>query len=166
MRELPQSNDERLVIGPEGFSDAGAYRLRDDLLIVQSLDFFPPLVDDPFVFGQIAAANSISDVYAMGGTPIACLNLVSFPSNFVSSDVRVSGSPIRSASIVGPGGVAGSSYDPADGADGCSAGRDKGYHGAGSAGSGQLSAMNTRCCLPSNAIESPTTRLERSSPCQ
>ena len=79
MRELPKSNDPNLVVGAEGFSDAGVYRLRDDLLIVQSLDFFPPLVDDPFLFGQIAAANSLSDIYAMGGTPVTALNIVGFP---------------------------------------------------------------------------------------
>ena len=55
------------------------YRLRDDLAIVQTTDFFPPLVDDPFTFGQIAAANSLSDCYAMGATPITCLNIVGFP---------------------------------------------------------------------------------------
>lgn len=55
------------------------YKLRDDLAIVQTADFFPPLVDDPFTFGQIAAANSLSDCYAMGATPITCLNIVGFP---------------------------------------------------------------------------------------
>jgi len=72
------SND-RLVVGVDNFSDAGVFRLRDDLLIVQSVDFFPPLVDDPFIFGQIAAANSMSDVFAMGGKPTTALNIVSFP---------------------------------------------------------------------------------------
>ena len=79
MRDLPKFEDENLVVGTEGFSDAGAYRLRDDLLIVQSLDFFPPLVDDPFLFGQIAAANSLSDIYAMGATPTTVMNIVGFP---------------------------------------------------------------------------------------
>jgi selenide,water dikinase len=79
VRDLPKFDDPNLIVGAEGFSDAGAYRLRDDLLIVQSLDFFPPLVDDPFVFGQIAAANSLSDIYAMGGRPITALNIVGFP---------------------------------------------------------------------------------------
>jgi selenide, water dikinase len=66
-------------VGPEHFSDAGVYRLRPDLAIVQTVDFFPPIVDDPFVFGQIAAANSLSDCYAMGATPVTCLNIVGFP---------------------------------------------------------------------------------------
>ena len=79
MQGLPVFEDPNLVVGAEGFSDAGVYRLRDDLLIVQSLDFFPPLVDDPFLFGQIAAANSLSDVYAMGARPTTALNIVGFP---------------------------------------------------------------------------------------
>ncbi|MCA9211773.1 MAG: selenide, water dikinase SelD [Planctomycetales bacterium] len=79
VRDLPKFEDENLVVGTEGFSDAGAYRLRDDLLIVQSLDFFPPLVDDPFLFGQIAAANSLSDIYAMGAAPTTVMNIVGFP---------------------------------------------------------------------------------------
>ena len=79
MQGLPKFEDPNLLVGAEGFSDAGAYRLRDDLLIIQSLDFFPPLVDDPFVFGQIAAANSLSDIYAMGARPTTALNIVGFP---------------------------------------------------------------------------------------
>lgn len=79
VRGLPRFDDPNLVVGPEGFSDAGVYRLRDDLLIVQSVDFFPPLVDDPFTFGQIAAANSLSDIYAMGASPTTALNIVGFP---------------------------------------------------------------------------------------
>ncbi len=79
VRNLPKFDDPNLIVGAEGFSDAGVYRLRDDLLILQSLDFFPPLVDDPFVFGQIAAANSLSDIYAMGGRPVTALNIVGFP---------------------------------------------------------------------------------------
>ena len=66
-------------MGPEHFSDAGVYRLRPDLAIVQTVDFFPPIVDDPFTFGQIAAANSLSDCYALGATPVTCLNIVGFP---------------------------------------------------------------------------------------
>ena len=69
MQDLPVFQHPDLIVGPEGFSDAGVFRLRDDLLIVQSLDFFPPLVDDPFLFGQIAAANALSDLYAMGARP-------------------------------------------------------------------------------------------------
>ena len=79
MRGLPTFDDPNLVVGTEHFSDAGVYRLRDDLLIVQSVDFFPPLVDDPFVFGQIAVANSLSDIYTMGARPTTALNIVGFP---------------------------------------------------------------------------------------
>jgi selenide,water dikinase len=79
VRGLPKFTDPNLIVGAESFSDSGVYRLRDDLYIVQTLDFFPPLVDDPFVFGQIAAANSLSDVYAMGAKPITAMNIVGFP---------------------------------------------------------------------------------------
>ncbi len=87
MRGLPKFADENLIVGTEGFSDASVYRLRDDLYIVQSLDFFPPLVDDPYLFGQIAAANSLSDIYAMGARPITALNIVGFPDDQLSLDV-------------------------------------------------------------------------------
>ena len=79
MQGLPSFDDPNLLVGTEHFSDAGVYRLADDLAMVQSVDFFPPLVNDPFVFGQIAAANSMSDVYAMGGRPVTALNIVGFP---------------------------------------------------------------------------------------
>jgi selenide,water dikinase len=68
-----------VLVGFQGSDDAGVYRLRDDLAIVQTVDFFTPIVDDPFAFGQIAAANALSDVYAMGGEPVSALNLVAFP---------------------------------------------------------------------------------------
>src|SRR2546423_6359312 len=68
-----------LLIGLEGPDDAAVYRLTDDLAIVQTIDFFPPVVDDPYVYGQIAAANALSDVYAMGGEPKTVLNLVAYP---------------------------------------------------------------------------------------
>lgn len=87
MRGLPKFADANLIVGPEGFSDAGVYRLRDDLLIVQSLDFFPPLVDDPFVYGQIAAANSLSDIYTMGARPVTALNIVGFPDDQLPLDI-------------------------------------------------------------------------------
>ncbi len=71
--------DPDLLVGCGVPDDAGVYRLRPDLAIVQTLDFFTPVVDDPYRFGQIAAANSLSDVYAMGGNPITALNIVAFP---------------------------------------------------------------------------------------
>ncbi len=87
MRDLPKPNDERLIVGAEGFSDAGVFEIAPDLLLVQSLDFFAPLVDDPYVFGQIAAANSLSDVFAMGGVPVTALNIVCFPDDKLGLDV-------------------------------------------------------------------------------
>ena len=87
MQGLPAFDHPDLLIGTDGSSDAGAFRLRDDLIILQSLDFFPPLVDDPFLFGQIAAANSLSDIYAMGGTPRTALNIVGFPDDQLELEV-------------------------------------------------------------------------------
>lgn len=77
--ELPQRQHPDLLVGIETSDDAGVYRLRDDLALIQTLDFFTPIVDDPYIFGQIAAANSLSDVYAMGGTPLTAMNIVAFP---------------------------------------------------------------------------------------
>jgi len=70
-----------LIVGLENPDDAGVYKLTDDIAIVQTVDFFTPIVDDPFTFGQIAAANSLSDIYAMGGKPVTAMNIVSFPLN-------------------------------------------------------------------------------------
>ncbi len=89
LRELPRIDDPNLLVSPERLDDAGVYKLRDDLAIVQTVDFFPPLVDDPFVFGQISAANSLSDVYAMGGTPVSCLNIVGFPDDKLPIEILV-----------------------------------------------------------------------------
>jgi selenide,water dikinase len=68
-----------LIVGLEHPDDAGVYKLTDDIAIVQTVDFFTPIVDDPFAFGQIAAANSLSDIYAMGGKPVTAMNIVAFP---------------------------------------------------------------------------------------
>ena len=76
---LPPITDPNVLVGPETCDDAGVYRLTDGLGLVQTVDFFTPIVDDPRAFGQIAAANSLSDVYAMGGRPIAMLSIVGFP---------------------------------------------------------------------------------------
>ena len=72
-------SDPRLIVGRETFDDAGVFVLSDDLALVQTVDFFAPIVDDPYLFGQIAAANALSDVYAMGGEPVTALNIVGFP---------------------------------------------------------------------------------------
>lgn len=71
--------DPNLLVGLERADDAGVYKISDELALVQTVDFFPPMVDDPFSFGQIAAANALSDVYAMGGTPRTAMNIVAFP---------------------------------------------------------------------------------------
>jgi selenide, water dikinase len=78
---LPRTQDPNLLVGTETHDDAGVYRLTPDIALVQTLDFFPPVVDDPYIYGQIAATNSLSDVYAMGGKPLTALNLVGFPDN-------------------------------------------------------------------------------------
>lgn len=79
VQRLPAWLHPDLLVGPERFSDAGIYRIAPDIAIVQSVDFFPPVVDDPYIYGQIAAANAISDIYAMGGQPRTALNIVGFP---------------------------------------------------------------------------------------
>lgn len=76
---LARQTDPRLLVGHETFDDAGVFRIADDFALVQTVDFFAPVVDDPFTFGQVAAANALSDVYAMGGEPITALSIVGFP---------------------------------------------------------------------------------------
>ena len=80
LAKLPKFQDENLLVGFDSSDDAAVYKVREDLAIVQTVDFFPPMVDDPYVFGQIAATNSLSDVYAMGSTPATAMNLICFPS--------------------------------------------------------------------------------------
>jgi selenide,water dikinase len=79
VRGLPTQQDERLLVGSSTGDDAAVFRVSDDVAIVQTLDFFTPLVDDPYDFGRIAAANALSDVYAMGGRPLTAMNIVAFP---------------------------------------------------------------------------------------
>lgn len=74
-------SDPNLIVGMERGDDAGVYKLREDLAIIQTLDFFTPIVDDPYTFGQVAVANSLSDVYAMGGKPVVAMNIICFPIN-------------------------------------------------------------------------------------
>jgi selenide,water dikinase len=76
---LARHADPRLLVGRETFDDAGVFLLSEDVALVQTVDFFAPIVDDPYTFGQIAAANALSDVYAMGGEPLTALNIVGFP---------------------------------------------------------------------------------------
>jgi selenide, water dikinase len=76
---LPRPLDPRVLVGTENADDAGVVRLTDDLALVQTVDFFTPIVDDPYAFGRIAATNALSDIYAMGGLPVSALNLVAYP---------------------------------------------------------------------------------------
>ena len=73
LRAMPRDANPNVLVGFETADDAGVYRLRGDLALVQTVDFFTPIVDDPFTYGAIAAANSLSDVYAMGGQPVSAL---------------------------------------------------------------------------------------------
>jgi selenide,water dikinase len=79
LQHLPAADPSKLLVGPSTLDDAGVVRLTDELALVQTVDFFPPIVDEPRAYGQIAAANSLSDVYAMGGTPHSCLSVVGWP---------------------------------------------------------------------------------------
>ena len=79
--------DERLLVGLESADDAGFFRLDDERALVQTVDLFPPMVDDPYCFGQIAAANAFSDIYAMGGRPLTAMNLVAFPINCLEPEI-------------------------------------------------------------------------------
>lgn len=85
--ELPVESHPSLLVGMESSDDAGVYKLNDEVALVQTLDFFTPIVDDPYDFGCIAAANSLSDVYAMGGMPVTAMNIVCFPIKEMSKDV-------------------------------------------------------------------------------
>ncbi len=87
LRQLPRVSDPNLLVGHDHFDDAGVFRLDDETALVQTLDFFPPPVDDPFAFGQIAAANALSDVYAMGGHPLTALNIVGFPDKELPAEI-------------------------------------------------------------------------------
>jgi len=87
LSNVPVLPDPRLLVGRETYDDAGVFMLSDDLALVQTVDFFAPIVDDPYLFGQIAAANALSDVYAMGGEPLTALNIVAFPSGQLPLEV-------------------------------------------------------------------------------
>jgi selenide,water dikinase len=87
LRGLELIKDPNVIVGLEDIDDAGVYRLSDKLALIQTIDYFTPIVDDPYTFGQIAAANALSDVYAMGGKPITALNVVCFPSKTMDLSV-------------------------------------------------------------------------------
>ena len=79
LSKLPRQSNENVIVGFDTADDAGVFRLSDDLALVQTLDFFTPVADDPDIYGQVAAVNSLNDVYAMGGTPISALSIVCYP---------------------------------------------------------------------------------------
>lgn len=100
----PQETNPNVLVGLGTSDDAGVYKINDDTAIVQTTDFFTPIVDDPYDFGQIAAANAISDVYAMGGTPITALNIVAFPiatleNNILADILRGAGDKLKEAGV-------------------------------------------------------------------
>jgi selenide,water dikinase len=87
LRQLPTLRDPNVLVGSASADDAGVYRLTSGRALVQTVDFFTPIVDDPFCYGQIAAANAISDIYAMGGRPLTALNIMGIPTDLVSNAV-------------------------------------------------------------------------------
>jgi selenide, water dikinase len=113
VRELPIPHDDRLLVGSSTGDDAAVFALRDDLALVQTVDFFTPIVDDPFDFGRIAAANALSDIYAMGATPLTGLNLVAFPLGQLGGDVlrRILEGGLATAAAAGCTIVGGHSID-------------------------------------------------------
>ena len=86
VRHLRNTSDPRLLVGVEAGDDAGVLKLSDDLALVQTVDYITPISDDPYEFGQVASANSLSDVYAMGGTPISVLNVCAFPEKGIAQE--------------------------------------------------------------------------------
>src|SRR3970040_1036995 len=81
LRQLPKVEDKNLIAGTEHADDAGVYKLTGELAVINTVDFFPPIIDDPYTFGQISGANALSDVYAMGGVPRLAMNIVAFPAS-------------------------------------------------------------------------------------
>jgi selenide,water dikinase len=114
LARLPQGPaDENLLVGYDSRDDAAVYRVSDDLAIVQTLDFFPPMVEDPYTFGKIAAANALSDIYAMGGEVKTALNIVCFPETM---DLNILGEILRGGQekVVEAGGILAGGHSIAD----------------------------------------------------
>ena len=89
VNHLPEYPNERVLVGPKTFADAGIYKIGDDMATVSTLDFFTPVVNNPYDYGQIAAANALSDVYAMGGKPLTAMNILCYPTKSLDRDVVV-----------------------------------------------------------------------------
>ena len=108
LERLPKFSDPHLLVGFETSDDAAVYKVTEDTAVIQTLDFFPPVVDDPYTFGQVAAANALSDVYAMGGEPKIALNIVEFPgeldSDILGEILRGGADKVREAGAVLVGG--------------------------------------------------------------
>ena len=110
---LPRPTDPNLLIGAQSSDDASVYQLTDDIAMVQTLDFFPPMLDDPYLFGQVAATNALSDIYAMGGEVKTALNIVCFPEEM---DLNILGEILRGGSekVVEAGGSLAGGHSIAD----------------------------------------------------
>lgn len=114
LSRLPRGEeDENLLVGFDSRDDAAVYRISDDTAIVQTLDFFPPMVEDPYLFGQIAAANALSDIYAMGGRVKTALNIVCFPEKM---DLNILGEILRGGAekVTEAGGILAGGHSIAD----------------------------------------------------
>lgn len=114
LQALPLTSDSRLLVGFDAADDAAVFQASPELAVVSTVDFFPPMVDEPFLFGRIAAANALSDVYAMGGQPIMALNLVAFPQaadkGILAEILRGGAEALQEAGVALAGGH--SIYDP------------------------------------------------------
>lgn len=108
LQGLPKFSDPNLMVGVETSDDGAIYRISDELALIQTLDFFPPVVDDPYLFGQVAAANALSDIYAMGGEPKVALNIVAWPNcvnpEFLGEILRGGADKVKEAGAVLAGG--------------------------------------------------------------
>lgn len=113
MNMLPKVDDPALLVGSDTLDDAAVYRLTDEIALVQTVDFFTPVVDDPYDFGRIAAANAFSDVYAMGGRPLTALNIVAFPKDTLPLEYlgRILAGGAESARLAGATIVGGHTID-------------------------------------------------------
>lgn len=114
LEKLPKGErDENLLVGYDSRDDAAVYRLSEDIAFVQTLDFFPPMLDDPYTFGKVAATNALSDIYAMGGEVKTALNIVCFPENM---DLNILGEIMRGGSekVIEAGGVLAGGHSIAD----------------------------------------------------
>jgi selenide,water dikinase len=116
LADLPRPDDPRVLVAADTADDAGVVALTDELAIVQTADFFTPIVDDPYWFGRIAATNALSDVYAMGGRPVSALNLVAFPLASLGADVlrEILRGGLDAAQAAGAAVVGGHSIDDAE----------------------------------------------------